>query len=138
MNLSELNRAKVMVRWNRIYREEREIIRKNAKSTKHLKARIHAYLCGDGSVSRRYEKGTGKLHHEIRFYPDHLSMAESFNEAAVKVYGRAFPIAPLKNHYRLMVCSRAIAEDLLTDGPFSSLKWKVPSWVMKSRRYSWE
>jgi hypothetical protein len=65
-------------------------------------------------------------------------MAESFNEAAVKVYGRAFPIAPLKNHYRLMVCSRAIAEDLLTDGPFSSLKWKVPSWVMKSRRYSWE
>ncbi|MDD5171532.1 MAG: LAGLIDADG family homing endonuclease [Candidatus ainarchaeum sp.] len=138
MDLSELNRAKVKIRWKRIHDTEKKHIAKYARLTRDLKARVHGYLCGDGSVSQRPERNNGKMHYEIRFYPDHQSLIPPFVDAFYSVYGQKPHIKKLKNHYRVAITSTIAAKDLFKDGPFSSTEWRVPRWVMRSRLYSKE
>ena len=133
MNISEINRKKVLIRWNNIHESEKKFIFNHASKHRHLKARIHGYLCGDGSVSRRKEIANGKVHNEIRFYPDHITMASSFLDAFNQVYGKRLRMKERKNHYLVSVNSKIIVNDLLKDGPFSSMNWHVPDWVMRDQ-----
>lgn len=101
-----------------------------------LKARIHGYLCGDGSVSLRKEKN--KTHSEIRFYPDDLSMARAYSVALRVCYQKVPSIKKLNNYYRVYLNSIIVAKDLLKDGSFHSLEWSIPDWVLENPAYSKE
>jgi len=138
MDLSGLNREKVKARWRRIHESEMRYLTMHENQTAHLKARIHAYLCGDGSVSWRRERANGKLHCEIRFYPDDKSMLRSFSDAFRAVYGREPHVKKLKNHYRVAITSMTAAKDLLGDGKFSSTEWAIPDWILQNEQNSLE
>ncbi len=129
MGVSELNRARVKIRWARVHAEEERYISENSHATAPLKARLNAYLCGDGSVYWRNEKGTSKIHAEIRFYPDHASLVDSFAQAFLAVYGKQINAVKLKNHFLLSITSMVIVKDLLIDTSFSSTLWRVPNWI---------
>ena len=133
VKLSEINREKVLVRWRKVHSAEQEYISTHARKNEPLNARIHGYLCGDGSVSIRKERRTGKMHHEIRFYPDHRSMAFSFINAFHLVYGKRLRLKERKNHFLVNINSKVIVNDLLRDGSFSSTGWRVPHWVMHNQ-----
>ncbi len=138
MDLSEINRKKILIRWGRIHAAEQEYITIHAMKNEPLKARLHGYLCGDGSVSCRKERKNGKMHHEIRFYPDHVSMAASYIDAFHLVYGKRLKLKELTNHYLVNVNSQVIVHDLLRDGSFSSMGWRVPIWVARNQENSKE
>jgi hypothetical protein len=52
------------------------------------------------------------------------------------VYGKKPSVRKLKGHYRVRVTSSICAEDLLKDGIFTSLGWKVPDWIMNDMETS--
>ena len=138
MDLSETNRKKILIRWSRVHTAEQEYISTHAMKNESLKARLHGYLCGDGSVTRRKERANEKMHHEIRFYPDHVSMAASFIDAFHLVYGKRLRLKELTNHYLVNLNSKIIANDLLRDGSLSSMEWRVPVWVVCNQENSKE
>ena len=99
-----------------------------------LKSRLCGFLVGDGSVFIRKEKKTGKVHHELRFYPDNLVLAKIFLETFDKVYGRKCGLRSESNGKYFMIyinCKNAIL-DLLSLSKFKSTKWTLPK-NMKSR-----
>lgn len=139
MELSEINREKARKRWSRVHSAEEQFIKKNKKGNEPLKARVHGYLCGDGSVSMRKEKGRpGATHADIYFYPDHKSLIRPFTEAFRRIYGKKFTIRNLGAYYSLRLVSMTVAKDLLADGSMTSLGWSVPDWVIGSERNSRE
>lgn len=139
MELSEINRIKVRKRWDRVHSVEERFIKKNKKGNGHLKARVHGYLCGDGSVSMREEKGRpGAIHADIYFYPDHKSLIKPFTEAFRRIYGKRFTLRNLGAYYSLRLVSMTAARDLLADGSMTSLGWRVPEWVIESEENSRE
>ena len=139
MGISEINREKSRKRWNRVHSAEERLIRDNKKGREYLKARIHGYLCGDGSVSMRKEKGRpGAVHADIRFYPDHESLIRPFMEAFCQIYGKKPTIRNRGSYYSLAVTSMTAARDILADGGITSTEWHVPGWVAGNKRNSRE
>lgn len=138
MNVREANRERAVARWRRVHESEKHLINSRRNRFMIQKARLHAYLCGDGSVSVRRERASGKLHCEIRFYPDHISMLNVYSDAFWMVYGKRPHVKRLKNHFRVAITSITAAQDLLLDGPFSSTDWKVPGRVIHDECYSIE
>ena len=126
MGVSGLNRERVRLRWARVHAKEQKYISEHSGLNLPLKARIHAYLCGDGSVSWRKERNTEKIHADIRFYPDHKSLIAPFNGALSEIYGRAAKVKKMRNFYKLSFTSMTVAQDLLKDGPYSSTLWAIP------------
>jgi len=139
MEIGEINRVKARTRWNLIHSCEELLIQHNKKGKEHLKARVHGYLCGDGSVSMRKEKGRPcSTHADIRFYPDHKSLIQPFVEAFCRIYVKKPTIRDLGAYYSLTVTSMIVARDLLADGSMTSMGWRVPDWVIGSERNSQE
>ncbi len=140
MELNEINRAKVKKRWSKVHSAEEILIRENKKGNGHLKARVHGYLCGDGSVSIRKEKRrSGDVHHaDIRFYPDHESLIRTFTEAFCRIYVKKPAVRDMGKFYFLTLTSMTAAKDLLADGSMTSLGWRVPEWVVSNERNSKE
>jgi len=139
MKINDINHERAIKRWNRVHSAEEQLIRRNKKGNEHLKARVHGYLCGDGSVSMRREKGRpGAIHADIRFYPDHESLIRPFTEAFCGIYVKKPTIRNLGKFYSLTITSMPAAKDLLADGSMTSLGWRVPDWVAKSKRNSKE
>jgi DNA-binding transcriptional regulator WhiA len=138
MDLSEMNREKINLRWKKIHDLEADYIADNAERNQYLKARVHGYLCGDGSVSFRRERRNEKLHCDIRFYPDHESLIAPFIAAFYRVYGKQPRVKRRKNHYAVLVTSMMAVRDLLKDNSFSSMEWSVPAWIANDKRNSKE
>ncbi len=135
VDISELNRQRVLKRWRKIHQTEKEFLARNMHIVLPLKARLHGYLCGDGSVSNRVEKGTNRIHYDIRFYPDHRSIIKPFIEALEKVYNKSATIRREKGHYRIFLTSKTVGMDLLKDSAFGSDKWDIPSWIQQNEEY---
>lgn len=133
-DLRELNRQKVIERWRRFHSKETNYLEKNKVDSLRFKARLHGYLCGDGSVSKRVERGTNKTHYDIRFYPDHESLIKPFTEALIKVYGKTATVRKDINYYRVFLTSKTVALDLLRDKDFSSTGWVIPIWIEQNKR----
>ncbi len=139
MRINEINRKKARERWGRIHAEEERLIRKNKKGNEHLKARIYGYLCGDGSVSMREEKGRpGMIHADIYFYPDHKLLIRPFTEAFYQIYRKRLTLRNLGTYYSLRLVSMTAAKDILADGRMTSMEWRVPDWIRESKRNSRE
>ncbi len=134
-NVSELNRNRVIERWNKVHEKERAAFSNNTHETRCLKARVHGYLCGDGSVTARKEKGTGKIHYDLRFYPDHKSMIVAFQKAFFTLYRMRPKIRKAENYYRLSLTSKTVVTDLLNTSDFTSTRWTIPKWILENNAY---
>jgi len=135
-NLSQRMRA--IKKWGRIHSKEREYIEKHRGETRHLRAMLLGYLCGDGSVGIRSENKEYRVHGDIRFYPDSYSMVKSFRDAFMRVYGKKPAVRNAGAYYRVTANTLVCARDLLSECEFASLKWNVPEWVVNNDEYSKE
>lgn len=133
-DISEINRSNVLKRWNRIFDKDKAYLAKNSDKFLHLKARLHGYLCGDGSISIRIDKNK-KTHHELCFYPDNLAMLNSFIYALRKVYNKTVVITKYEKYYRARLNSKTVVADLLKDSDFRSKTWSVPNWIKNNSTY---
>ncbi len=136
MGLNERNRKVALKRWRRILKSRTETIRKNTKDYPHLKARIIAYLMGDGAVCVRKEKN-GDQHHSISFYPDDKHMLQAFLEAFKIIYSQQPRIRNHGKYFSVILESKPVTLDLLRHGSFRSLEWRIPDFKEKKYKKEW-
>lgn len=116
---------------------EKIIIEQNSNRVKknlmHLKARICAYLAGDGYVA--IVKGRRHTYYEVNFYPDNYSTLVAFVEAFRYVYGKEPLVYRHKNKrmYYVRCRNKKICTDLLSITKFKSLEWTIPLKLLKDR-----
>lgn len=123
-NNSELQRQRVLVRWQKQKAQEASRTVKNPAERQVLLARLIGYLQGDGCVGK-YLEGLQE-HHNIIFYPDDLNIAHLFVKTFNALYGRAPRITQLENYYRIIVCHKVAYHDLIAHVRFDSLHWNLP------------
>jgi len=131
-----LRRRVAIKRRERKYLNDIDRIIINSRKYPHLKARLIGYFMGDGSVTKRSEKN-GKIHCTCNFFPDDVSMRNSFLESFLKIYEFSPKVEPLHNHERIRFDSKAIVDDLLSYGSFRSLEWQLPSFKTQKETTEW-
>lgn len=136
MNLREKNLKNILSRWKKQHANEIIWI-KSHKNTNFLKARICGYLAGDGSVSIREERSSGKVHHEIRFFPDHISLIKPYITAFKKAYNKTPKIFKKNNHYEIRINSKIVVQDLLSLCSFGSKSWTIPKFINSKCKKEW-
>jgi hypothetical protein len=117
------NYEKVIKSLHKVDESEREILR----------SRLCGFLAADGSVFIRKELKTGKVHHEIRFYPDNDVLVELFNKAFEKLYGSKTHIKQDGKYFRLSANNKFAVMDLLSIAKFSSKNWSLPK-ILNSKK----
>jgi len=130
-NTSEKGIKAIKIRWSR----EKERINKNLSTLPEsrrllLTTRICAYIAGDGSLSIRCEL-EGRKHHDIRFYPDILQLAEYFSVSFYELYSKKTSIKKLRNHYKVNVSCKTACIDLLKLTKYNSKEWIIPKIASK-------
>lgn len=92
---------------------------------------------GDGSLNSTDNSLKGS-HHDIRFYPDDLTMANLFIEAFEKLYLKKPSIKNLGRYFRLHISSKPAWQDLNKFGEYDSLNWTIPrSFLSKEEKIEW-
>ena len=135
MNFRERNLKNVISRWKRQHEKELSWI-KSHSNTDIFRARICGYLAGDGGVSIRKET-TGKVHNEIRFFPDHESLIEPYLEAFEKAYNKVPKTLKKKNFYEIRINSKIIVYDLLKLCTFGLNSWTIPIFSNPKCKIEW-
>jgi len=125
MNIRERNLKNINSRWKKQHEKDLLWIKTN-RNVDYLKARICGYLAGDGTVSIRKEKTSNKIHHEIRFFPDHESLINPYMEAFKGAYNKSPKIIKKNNYYVIRINSKIVVKDLLSLCSFSSFNWTIP------------
>lgn len=136
MNLRERNLKKVLSRWKKQHENELNWI-KSHKNTNFLKARICGYLAGDGNVAIRREKSSNKIHHEIRFFPDHSSLIKPYVIAFKKAYNKTPHVVKKNNYYEIRIDSKIVANDLLPLCSFGTENWTIPEFNERKCKIEW-
>lgn len=126
MDFSRLSQLGLKARWERDHKPIREHIKNNHKNLVKEKARLIGFIMGDGSVSSIRDSKDKIQHHDITFYPDDFSLAETFIKDFQKLYLKKPFIKKEKNYFSLRASSKPAWEDLRTLGDFSSLNWIFP------------
>lgn len=135
MDLKERNLKNVLSRWKKQHKKELSWI-KFHDNTDTFKARICGYLAGDGSVSIRKEI-TGKVHNEIRFFPDHESLIGPYLEAFERTYNKIPRTIKKKNFYEIRINSKIIVYDLLKLCTFGLNSWSTPIFINQKCKIEW-
>ncbi len=130
--LSQLNRARAKLSWKNRIEADEIYIREHEKGNEHLRARLNGYLCGDGSVMLRRERGQYERG-DISFYPDHLSLIAPYSECLDVLYNKKPNIAKKHNYYQVRVSSICAVRHILSEGIFTAKGWRVPEWVMQNK-----
>jgi len=128
-NISEINRKKVSIRWNKQKYKYQLHLNKISKTRKYknYKARILGFLAGDGNIDIRHEKNrVNAKHHDISFYPDHNSMISPFMESFIYLYLKEPTVKKRKNYFSVRVSSKPACIDLISTVSFGIHKWEVP------------
>jgi intein/homing endonuclease len=86
---------------------------------------------GDGSLTTK-ESSLKKYHHDIRFYPDHIILAELFSKDFEKLYLKKPYIKKEENYFIVHISSKPAWKDLFSIASFSSEKWELPEGYFKS------
>jgi hypothetical protein len=124
MNIKERNMRNISSRWKKKHDIELTWINSH-KNTNYLKARICGYLAGDGNISIRKEKTSGKIHHEIKFFPDHVSLIAPYLRAFIESYNKIPKVTKKHNFYEVRINSKVIVNDLLALCSFGITKWTI-------------
>ncbi len=134
ISLSERNCRNVNVRWAK----QSELLRKHVERiprTRYLllKTRLNAFLAGDGSVFLR-RKNSRILHYAISFYPDEKNMLDCYLAALKELYLKEPRVDNRGMYYSVRTVSKFAVLDLLRDGNFGSMSWRVLLSLLKNRR----
>jgi len=132
MDVSERNRNNVLIRWNRKHKADVDYIKNQENRFSDLKSRICAFLAGDGNILS--DNGLTCRHNTIRFFPDHISLVKSFEEALLKVYNKRPKIIKKNNYFFITLDSKPVVLDLLSYCNFGKMNWKIPSFVFNSTK----
>ena len=136
MNVAERNRINALSRWEKQHKTELNWIREH-NNNNFLKARICGYLAGDGNISIRAEKISKKLHHEIRFFPDHKSLIRPYITAFKRTYNKVPKVRKKNRHYEIRINSKIIANDLLELCSFGLRNWAIPNFIDSKSKTEW-
>ena len=129
MDLSRRNQKNVISRWKKVHQTEKEYILKNKKQTTHFKARILGFIAGDGCILSK----SNSKRYTVKFFPDHVSLVKSFEEAFIQVYNKKPKVKKLNNYYSIEINSKVVVEDLLKEGDFGKLEWGIPLSITRTR-----
>jgi len=103
------------------------------KISKEL-ARIHAHLCGDGSVYtyKTQEKGRKKIA-VIGYYNKNQRLLDNFRADFSKIFNVKMS---MRNNRDVYVKSQKIFNKLISKfGKFGSKEWRIPRIIKKSNKY---
>ena len=123
--------------WNKRFSPLVNHIHKKHKKLSIEKARIIGFIMGDGSITANDSPSKGS-HHDIRFYPDDINVAEMFIKDFEKLYLKKPAIKDGVNHFIIHVSSKPAWDDLVKIGKFNSLNWEFPeSLSSKKQKIEW-
>jgi hypothetical protein len=103
-------------------------------------ARVHGWLSGDGRVEERQEKKEGNTHYEVRFFPDHLTIAELFRANFAKRFGKLPHLHDTRNTqgcYTVRLRDVKICRFILSLGPFGHFGWHMPRYEFDEEKSEW-
>ena len=132
MNLSKRNKNNIISRWNKLHKIDIDYIKNKGNKFPELKSRLFGFIAGDGNIL--VDNGSTCRHNTIRFFPDHMSMIKSFEEALMKVYNKKPKIKQEIKHFCVTLYSKPIVQDLLKYGKFGTKDWGIPHLVFESRK----
>lgn len=136
MNVRERNINNVISRWRKQHDKELKWI-KSHKNVDIFKARLCGYLAGDGNISSRKERTSNKIHHEIRFFPDNISLIEPYLIAFRKAYNKTPKVTRKNNHYEIRINSKVVFKDLISFCSFGLKSWTVPNFSDNKCKSEW-
>lgn len=128
-SFSEKGKKGALSRWSKVYNLENALIKPN-KYNIHYKARICGYLAGDGKIFSK----KGYNHYAISFYPDDISIVESYVTAFTKFYKKIPAVKPLHNYFYVNCNSKAIFHDLTSTTTFGVKKWRAPYKILYNKK----
>lgn len=111
--------------------ENNLLLKLKDKKTYLLIARLCGFLAGDGHIKLRTDK-KGWHHHEIRFYPDNLDIANLFVKTFKELYEKEPRTTPLHNFYKIAVTSKVACNHLLKISTYDTHNWNIPDFVLKT------
>ncbi len=117
------------IRWKKKFASTIDHINKNHENLLKEKARLIGFIMGDGCISPINKQS----HHDIRFYPDDVKVAEIFISDFEKLYLKKPVIKNLGRYFSVHVSSKPAWEDLIKRGKFDSLNWEFPD-NLKSKK----
>lgn len=124
---------RIFHRWHKVHAAfECHATKVRSEPKDFLKSRLCGYLAGDGVVSRRFDSVQKKTHHDIMFYPDNEKIANIFSDSFEALYGKRLEIKSLGNYFRVRTKLKPACIDLLKEGSFRSLEWRIPKFVLKN------
>ena len=95
-----------------------------------LKARLCAFLSGDGSLFIRKEKHRPKaIHYDVRFYPDNERVLELFLSDFKILYNKEPKVIKEDRYSRVCIKCKRACLDLTRFTKFKSLEWKIPNFI---------
>jgi intein/homing endonuclease len=136
MDFRERNLNNALSRWKKQHDKEASWIM-SQNDICNYKARICGYLAGDGSVSIRREKLSGKVHHEIKFFPDNISLIGPYLAAFSRAYNKVPKVVKKNNFYEIKINSVVIVHDLLSLCSFGIKSWTIPKFTDDSCKTEW-
>ncbi len=137
MDFYQLSQLGLKARWGKKFSPLKNHIENNHKKMLKEKARIIGFIMGDGSITSDDSSSKGN-HHDIRFYPDDITVANLFTQDFQRLYLKKPIFRDLGNYFSLYSSSKPAWEDLRKFGDFSSLNWTFPlSLISKKEKIEW-
>ena len=103
-------------------------------------ARIHGWLCGDGRVESRFEKGKHSPHLEVRFFPDDKHVAHLFCTNFDARFGRTpiiYDTRLSEGCFTVRLRDKGICKFILSIGPFGHYRWRMPCFDYQAEKIEW-
>ena len=111
------------------------VISRLTQDKKCLRARLMAFLAGDGGVYFRKRKNQrGSSSYELLFCPDHKSLLDLFVQATKVLYQKTPNVHDYGRYYKARVFSKEAYTDLMRDSQYGKLTWRVPREFLKTKK----
>lgn len=123
MNIAERNKKVALSRWSKILTKEKEEL-SNTPQSIQLKSAICGFLAGDGNICKRFYKG--RLHCEVRFFPDNQEMIKTYCKFIKLLYKKTPWIKNHQEYSQVRITSKTIVEDLTDITKFGIHDWRLP------------
>lgn len=128
------NKIIALSRWNNYRLTQREHLSKikNTWAYHILRARLHGYICGDGSLRLGPEKGkSNAIRHDVSIYPDDEVMLHKILECIWFLYKVNIRVDNCNNYYKVSFSSQVACENILELGKIGTYDWSIPNFSCK-------
>ena len=136
MDYFRLGKIGAVAHWKKVNGPINEHIKRHHKNYLMEKARVIGFIMGDGCVTK-LDRSPDRQHHDIRFYPDHISLVRIFLKDFKKLYLKEPRVKNLGKYFSVCVSSKPACDDLRSIGNFDSLGWSMPKFTSKEEEIEW-